>query len=454
MLGSGDSIRGRRSALMVLAVLTCLTCLSTGRPAAAEPVVISSTFDTGVDGWTVYGDGSGPTWVSTGGVEGGYISSTDQGQGVYWYVRAPAKFLGNKSTAYGQDLTFQLKQSATDSQGASQPDVVLIGGGLTLVYDAPANPGTSWTPYTVRLDESGGWVKSSLGGTAATASEVQNVLENLTEIRIRGEFRSGADTGGLDSVTMTLSEVPVTAVPVTSTFDAGNEGWTVSGDAQGSSVTPTYQSTGGNPGGHISATDDVAGGVWYWRAPVKFLGNLSNAYGKVLSFDLKQSSLAGQFDSIDIILTGGHAKLVFDTANNPGLDWTRYDIPLHESAGWRLDTLSGPAATETDIRGTLSYLLDLHIRGEYVGGADTGGLDNVVLGGTPNLWGDANGNGVVEWSDVAAALGAGGGLRSDGYLERGDVAPRGESGFGDGFLDRLDAIRIARFLGGLEPDWP
>ncbi len=47
-----------------------------------------------------------------------------------------------------------------------------------------------------------------------------------------------------------------------STFDVDAEGWTVTGDAV--SPIPNYISSGGNPGGYISATDNESGGIWYW----------------------------------------------------------------------------------------------------------------------------------------------------------------------------------------------
>ena len=69
-----------------------------------------------------------------------------------------------------------------------------------------------------------------------------------------------------------------------STFDADDEGWTVSGDAQGGSVIPDYLAEGGNPDGYISAKDNVTGGVWYWKAPDLYLGDVSGAYGHTLTY--------------------------------------------------------------------------------------------------------------------------------------------------------------------------
>jgi hypothetical protein len=46
-----------------------------------------------------------------------------------------------------------------------------------------------------------------------------------------------------------------------------------------------YDGSGGNPNGLIRATDDATGGVWYFQAPSKYLGDASATYGKVLALD-------------------------------------------------------------------------------------------------------------------------------------------------------------------------
>jgi hypothetical protein len=168
-----------------------------------------------------------------------------------------------------------------------------------------------------------------------------------------------------------------------STFDSGAEGWTVIGGAQSRSATPDFIPTGGNPGGYISANGDVPGSVRYWQAPPKFLGNASSAYGKALNFDLRQSMTDDQFDGEDVVLEGGGLKLVYDAPYNPGTNWTAYAIPLIETAGWKKDTLNGPAPTPAEIQAVLTSLTLLQIRGDYRSGVDTGDLDNVVLNGAP-----------------------------------------------------------------------
>jgi hypothetical protein len=177
------------------------------------------------------------------------------------------------------------------------------------------------------------------------------------------------DTAPVDELKCTTS----------SDFTGGDEGWLILGDAQGGRGEPDFVASGGNAGGHVSADDDVQGGVWFFQAPASYHGNYSGALGNTFTFDLKQSSLNSQFDAIDVSMMGGGLTIVADAGSNPGTDWTAYSIVLGTSAGWTLDALAGTAATEADILTVLTDLSDILIRGEYVSGADTGGLDNVVL---------------------------------------------------------------------------
>ena len=75
-------------------------------------------------------------------------------------------------------------------------------------------------------------------------------------------------------------------VIASSTFDTDSDGWVVKDLAFPNpgappvpinTFTPTYQSTGGNPGGHLSLIDPTAN-AWYWYAPAKFLGDRHAAY--------------------------------------------------------------------------------------------------------------------------------------------------------------------------------
>jgi hypothetical protein len=163
---------------------------------------VASTFNTDADGWIAAGDFATPvTWLPAGGNPTGTISIEDSVTGGTTYFVAPAKYLGNHSESYGQSLTFDLKQVIGSPNQFDNDDVILTSSGLTLAYNTPNNPALdgSWTSFQVPLTEAG-WHVGSISGVAATQLQFQTVLSALTDLRIRAEYQSGADTDFLDNV--------------------------------------------------------------------------------------------------------------------------------------------------------------------------------------------------------------------------------------------------------------
>lgn len=76
------------------------------------------------------------------------------------------------------------------------------------------------------------------------------------------------------------------------------------------------------------------------------------------------------------------------------------------------------------------------------------------------IYGDVNGNGVIDYKDAIVLLRVASGLRpnTDAIRRTGDVAPLRDyngGGFGDGKIDMLDALRVFRRAAGLStPAWP
>lgn len=151
-------------------------------------------FDTDSEGWHV-SEGAIGSYSVTGGNPGGYTVGTDNENG-FWYFIASRGFVSETQRSYGRTLSFDLEQSAIDSQ-ANADDIILTDGTSTLTYNTAYNPKTTWTHYSVKLDDVSGWKK---GSSNATKEDVLHVLQNLTDLRIRGEFRAGPDRGGLDNV--------------------------------------------------------------------------------------------------------------------------------------------------------------------------------------------------------------------------------------------------------------
>jgi hypothetical protein len=199
----GRSVFGlRRTAVLVAVgaiVVSAASCKKS--PAGPSELPVTSSFVQGDEGWTVVGDGT-MFYHSTGGnpPSTGFIFAIDRTEGDTFYFNAPGKFRGNMSNAYGRRLTFDLawsENSPSDYKEAA--DIILRSGDVTITTQLPHLPGTTWTPYSIPLDTSGGWVVQATG-QPATVSQMQAVLASVQQFRIRGEFRVGAEQGNLDNV--------------------------------------------------------------------------------------------------------------------------------------------------------------------------------------------------------------------------------------------------------------
>jgi hypothetical protein len=372
-------------ALSLLAVVGMLRLTTFANSAAAMPqseiqkhqslaqtsnALVQSTFTIDMEDWGSVNDAMSLRHNATGGNPGGHICADDAGSGETWYFRAPPEFYGDLSEAYGGYLTFDLKQVNITNQ-YDDNDIVLVSDNLTLVFDTTENPAATWTSYSVPLVESG-WINSTTG-QPATRSEFMTVLTNLTELWIRGEYEYGNDTACLDNVAL---YPPSSGTEPQSTFTIDMEGWGIVNDA----TSLRHNATGGNPGGHICADDEGSGETWYFRAPPKFYGDLSEFYDGYLTFDLKQVNITNQYDDDDIVLVSDDLTLVFDMAWNPDTTWSSYGVNLME-AGW-MNSTTGQPATRSEFMTVLTNLTELWIRGEYEYGNDTACLDNVEIKST------------------------------------------------------------------------
>jgi hypothetical protein len=161
-------------------------------------------------------------------------------------------------------------------------------------------------------------------------------------------------------------------------FSTSADGWQVAGDT--GPAAPIFQPAGGRSGGYISNVDEATGETWYFQAPPSVLAQLAAAEGGLLEYSLKQSSAAAEaFPDDDVVIVGAAGRLSYRFDYAPGTVWTDFSVPLSVSANWRWNW--NARATEAQFRSVLSRASRLEIRGEYVTGDDTGGMDQFVLRG-------------------------------------------------------------------------
>jgi hypothetical protein len=168
---------------------------------------VYSYFEKNDEGWKVVGDtknaSAKPDYHDKGGNPGGFLSATDESTGGVWYWSAPDKFLGSRGGALGKKLSYDLMQSGLNNQ-FDAPDVILESNDFILVYTFPSHPGTTWTSFSVIFSAEAGWKKNSSAGPLASDEDIKKVLSKLTNLKIRGEYITGADFGSIDNVCLFL----------------------------------------------------------------------------------------------------------------------------------------------------------------------------------------------------------------------------------------------------------
>lgn len=392
-------------------------------------MTISSTFDTDTDGWTMYGGGTGPVFVSDG-AGGGSIASTDAASDDFYY-QAPDRFLGDRSGYFGGTLSFALRQSGGSQYDATE-DVVLVSGSGTRIYASFANPGGDFTAYSVALSTAGGWRLAS--GDLASTAQIRAVLSDLAALRIIGEFVYGSETSGLDTVVMQEGAAvqrfegdPDGPNPGAS-FDHANLAEALAAAAAGQWIVVNDATSPGGlqtvtvDGLHVAAPEGFAaqlfladGVTGLALGGAGFFQVAGNALANLLSANAAGSALSGN----------AGADTVRGAAGNDSLE-----------GGDGRDLVSGGGGAD-DIHGGSG---DDRLRGDA--GADTlsgeGGKDQITGGnGHDSLTGGAGGD-----RFIFATTGESGRNAGDVITDF-TVKP----GSGAAFLDRIDLAQIDAMAG-------
>jgi hypothetical protein len=184
--------------------------------------VLWSDFSASNDGWTAEGDGSVLAWE----IGTQRLGVKDDPDSRLWYFVAPAKFRDLRKAASDPTgeaagtLKYRLIVSSITANDPAHDAVTIVGGNpsrtLTLATRLP-RVGTAYASngednYTISFLANGNsingsptpWKLATANDTTssrdATQSEIDEVLQNVTKLRIRGEYSNGADTGYLDDV--------------------------------------------------------------------------------------------------------------------------------------------------------------------------------------------------------------------------------------------------------------
>uniref|UniRef100_A0A0R3RRX5 Basement membrane proteoglycan n=1 Tax=Elaeophora elaphi TaxID=1147741 RepID=A0A0R3RRX5_9BILA len=123
-------------------------------------------------------------------------------QTLYW--KLPTRFLGNKITAYGGELAFDIQYSCTGSVN-NEPLVVLKGSGITLVH-RPRNTNIFASDRTIRYTVSTYEANyEELDGRPATRENLMMVLANVEMMLIRATHCYGQQYTRLGDITWEIA---------------------------------------------------------------------------------------------------------------------------------------------------------------------------------------------------------------------------------------------------------
>lgn len=180
-------------------------------------IAAQTGFDSTMEGWTAITNGGSLDLrhSGAGGNPGGHLAVRTIPIAGYWYWIAPSVYLGNKFYCYNGSLSFELRQTMTDSLAVvPAEDVILEGAGHRLVINLNNPTASIWTTYRVPLNESQsvGWRLGSLAGPLVTRGEFLAVLTSLTNLMIRGACGPSSELGQIDSVLLLGATTPALSI--------------------------------------------------------------------------------------------------------------------------------------------------------------------------------------------------------------------------------------------------
>ena len=177
--------------------------LAAAAPAAQAATTITSTFDTGTEGWTfgsyVGFSGIGVTWDSA----TQSIGKLNHGFSNFGFI-APTAYLGDKSEFLNGMFSFDLADSSPSSTYADRPALILTGAnGKTIFAKGVGLPGVDFTNLSIALKASSFYFNQSNGVRRnVSTEEFTSILADLEQIQVSADWTPNVESARLDNVTM------------------------------------------------------------------------------------------------------------------------------------------------------------------------------------------------------------------------------------------------------------
>lgn len=188
--------------------------LAFGAAAGANAATISSTFDTGDDGWRFGHHSNTPRSVNWDSAR----QSITLNHGIAgWGFLAPSSYLGDKSAYIGGKFNFELSAQYVDYAGRRPLLALTSTNGRTIYSNWGPTPGAALTPFEVMLSAENFYTGTDVTQAGDVSVEsFQAIMADLKAIQIYGDWTSNVDVLRLDNVAMSVA--PVSAVPEAATW--------------------------------------------------------------------------------------------------------------------------------------------------------------------------------------------------------------------------------------------
>ncbi len=325
--------------------------------AVAATAEFSEDFESGTNGWFITSPDVSLNIETNGGYPGAFCEGSES-VGTNWYFATPTNWAGNWSEY--KLIKWDLKLTGGGYADSETNDVLILksADGIEISWNGPS-PIWEWSHFEVVLEPAFFGVDSDT---------FEQVITNVQNALFLGNYKSGTESTGLDSVEITTNQTVHTTLQ--STFDTDDEDWRPYDD-----VTLTWKPTGGNPGGYLFGDDWADGRTYRFATPLSWAGDW-RAFNK-LSFDLKFFSGSSTATEDVVTIRGANGRSMSWQAKAPTSSWTHYEIGLYP-ASFGVD--------QSTFDGIMAHVTEMLILGEYVYGDESEGLDNVILSSdAPNI---------------------------------------------------------------------
>ena len=370
-----------------------LTATLDGGAIEPQKVLVESTFDSTLEGWTrsdtpsplpgtSVGDAdSSIRFVASGGNPGGYARLDDNRLGEKEFFVAPP--------AYGRDYL-----------ALGEPrfvfDIARIGGSdfhdfFVQVRVFSTDGAFRWPAPTPPPDVGGGWMTFSASirkdqwfRFAGTAT-YEEVFSDVQRVEVSATYNTTGGQTGLDNFRLMVRgfDPPRTVLPTVTAFSAGSDGWSRNypasdvipestvGDAGSRLIWNAFE---GNSGGFLRMLEDGGPGQDAFLASQLYLGDMTGLTPENprLEFDYMHTSDSGAARPVEVRLHGLDDTVFGWTGAVPSAFWVLQRAPLSASEWTRM---SG----ERSFAETLANVIRLSISADQSDGPEWNAIDNVAL---------------------------------------------------------------------------